>query len=149
MRMNSRNKKQHSNLKMFNDFMPRGTRQISLRATLGAQLHSEPTSTHASLPPHCFRQNQCEACPKAHGSAGPSGLDADDWRRLLSAFGQTSTNLCKLVAKFAKRLATCIIPPDDLIAYNGCRLVALDKFQLRPIGIGEVMRRITGRIIVD
>ena len=56
---------------------------------------------------------------KTHGSAGPSGLDADDRRRLLSAFGQTSTNLCKLVAKFAKRPATSIIPPDDLIAYNG------------------------------
>ena len=64
---------------------------------------------------------------KTHGSAGPSGLDADGWRRLLSAFGQTSTNLFKLVAKFAKRLATSIIPPDDLIADNGCRLVALDK----------------------
>ena len=87
---------------------------------------------------------------KTHGSAGPSGLDADDWRRLLSAFEQTSTNLCKLVAKFAKRLTTSIIPPHDLITYNGCRLVALDKCPgVRPIGIGEVMRRITGRIIVD
>ena len=87
---------------------------------------------------------------ETHGSAGPSGLDADDWRSLLSAFGQTSTNLCKLGVKFAKRLATSIIPPDYLIAYNGCRLVALDKFPgVIPIGIGEVMRRITGRIIVD
>ena len=87
---------------------------------------------------------------KTHGSAGPSSLDAHDWRRLLSAFGQTSTNLCKLVSKFAKRLATSIIPPEDLIAYNGCRLVTLDKCPgVRPIGIGEVMCRITGRIIVD
>ena len=87
---------------------------------------------------------------KTHGSAGPSGLDADDWRRPLSAFEQTSTNPCKLVAKFAKRLATSIIPPDDLIAYNGCRLVALDKCPgVRPIGIDEIMHRITGRIIVD
>ena len=86
---------------------------------------------------------------KTHGCAEPSGLDADDWRRLLSAFGQTSTNLCKLVAKFSKNLATSITPPDDLIAYNGCRLEALDKYPgVRPIGI-EVMRRITGRIIVD
>ena len=87
---------------------------------------------------------------KTHGSAGTSSLDADDWRRLLSAFGQTSTNLCKLFAKFSKSLATSILPPDNLIAYNGCRLVALDKCPgVRPIGIGEVLRRITGRIIVN
>ena len=86
---------------------------------------------------------------KTHGSAGPSGLDADDWRRLLSAFGQTSMNMCKLVAKFAKRLATSVILLDDLIAYIGCQLVALDKCPgLRPIVIGEVMRRITSHIIV-
>ena len=87
---------------------------------------------------------------KTHGSAAPSGLDADDWRRILSAFGQTSTNLCKLVAKFAKRLATSILPPDDLIAHNGCRLVALEKCPgVRHIGFGEVMRRINRRTIVD
>ena len=34
---------------------------------------------------------------KTHGSAGPSGLDADDSRRILSAFGQTSTNLSSLL----------------------------------------------------
>ena len=87
---------------------------------------------------------------KTQGSAGPSILDADDWHTLLFAFGQTSTNLCKLVAKFAERLAMSIIPPDKLIAYNGCRLVALDKCPgVRPIGISEILRRITGRIIVD
>ena len=52
---------------------------------------------------------------KTHGSGRPSSLDADDWRRLLSAFRQTSTNPCRLVAKIAKRMATSIIPPDDLI----------------------------------
>ena len=87
---------------------------------------------------------------KTHISAGPSTLDAADCRRLLSAFGETTTNLCKIVAKFSKRLAESIIPPDDLIADNGCRLVALDKCPgVGSIGIGEVMRCITGRIIVD
>ena len=50
------------------------------------------------------------------GSDGPSSLDADDWCRLLSAFGQTPRNLCQLVAKVAKRMALSIIPADDLIA---------------------------------
>ena len=52
---------------------------------------------------------------KTHGSSRPSGLDADDWFRSLSVFGQNFTNPCKLVAKITKRLATSIIPPDDLI----------------------------------
>ena len=87
---------------------------------------------------------------KTHVSAGPSSLNADDWRRLLSAFRQTSTKARKPVAKFARRLAKTIISPDDLIAYNGCRLVALDKCpDLRPFGIGEVMLCITGRTVVD
>ena len=87
---------------------------------------------------------------KTHGSAGTSSFEADDWRRLPSAFGHTSTTMCKLVAKFAKRPATSIISPDDLIAYNRCRLKTLDKRPVvRPNGTGEVMRHISGGIIVD
>ena len=80
---------------------------------------------------------------KTHGSA---------WRRLLSAFGQASTNLFKLVAKFVTKLATSIIPTDYLIAYNGSRLVALDKrssVSVQYFCIGEILHRITGRIIVN
>ena len=87
---------------------------------------------------------------KTHDIAWPSGLDADDWRRLLSAYGQTSTNLCNHVAKFAKRLTTSIAPADDLIAYNSCQLATLDKRPgVRPIGSGEVLSLITERIIVE
>ena len=187
MRMNSRNKQQHSDLKMFKDFMSRCKISNAIRVlsdehkggvlALTDLIDGRPVleilrDKHPEgqpLEPNRIQSEQPRTFPhhpavfdkisarlvrkharKTHGSAGPSGLDADDWRRLLSAFGQTSTNLCKLVAKFAKRPATSIIPPDDLIAYNGCRLVALDKCpDVGPIGIGEVMRRITGRIMVD
>ena len=87
---------------------------------------------------------------KTLGSAGSSGIDANDWRTPPSALRQTSTNLGKLAAMFAKRLATSITPPDDSIAYNCCRIVALDKCSgVRPFGIGEIMRRSTERIIVN
>ena len=166
MRMNSRNKKQHSDLKIFNDFMSRGkmsnaicvlsdehksgvlapTDLIDGRPVLENLRNKHPEGQ--PLEPNCVQSQHPRTLPyhpavfdkitarlvqkhamKTHGSAGPSSLDADDWRRLLSAFGQTSTNLCKLVAKFSKWLATSIIQPNAWIAYNGCRLVALDKCQ--------------------
>ena len=81
------------------------------------------------------------------GSHGPSGVDANDWRRWLSHFGQASTNLCKALAAFARRLATDQM--HDLNPYNACRLIPLDKNPgVRPIGVGEVIRRIIGRNIL-
>ena len=81
------------------------------------------------------------------GSHGPSCVDANDWRRWLSHFGQASTNLCKALAAFARRLATEQM--HDLTPYNACRLIPLDKNPgVRPIGVGEVIRRIIGRNIL-
>ena len=81
------------------------------------------------------------------GSHGPSSVDANDWRRWLSHFGQASTNLCKALAAFARRLATEQM--HDLTPYNACRLIPLDKNPgVRPIGVGEVIRRIIGRNIL-
>ena len=38
-------------------------------------------------------------------------------------------------------------PTSNLEAYLACRLVPLDKCPgLRPIGVGEVLRRITGKV---
>ena len=81
------------------------------------------------------------------GSHGPSGVDDKDWRMWLSHFGQASTNLCKALAAFARRLATEQM--HDLTPYNACRLIPLDKNPgVRPIGVGEVIRRIIGRNIL-
>ena len=35
---------------------------------------------------------------KTHGSHGPSGLDACEWRRILTHFNQTFIELCKTIA---------------------------------------------------
>ena len=81
------------------------------------------------------------------GSHGPSGVDANDWRRWLSHFDQASTNICKALAAFARRLATEQM--HDLTPYNACRLITLDKNPgVRPIGVGEVIRRIIRRNIL-
>ena len=85
---------------------------------------------------------------KLDGAAGPSGLDTDAWKRLLTSFKSASTELCDTLASVARRLSTCFVDPSGLSAFVACRLVALDKCPgLRPIGSGETVRRIIGKAI--
>ena len=86
------------------------------------------------------------AAMKINGSHDPSGLDAGEWRQLLT-YKSSSIDLCKTVSKLAIRVATEEL--NFLNSYNACRLIALGKCPgVRPVGIGEVFRRIMGRIIV-
>ena len=79
---------------------------------------------------------------KTHGSHDPSGLDACEWRRILTHLIQTSIELFKLIAKLFYTIASRAVPHENLTAYNSCRLILLDKnLGVRPIGIGEVLRR--------
>ena len=83
------------------------------------------------------------------GSAGPSGVDAMSWRRFCTAFGQKSNDLCSALAAFARRISTTFVDPSSLQAYTACRLIPLDKCPgVRPIGIGEVARRIIGKAVM-
>ena len=84
------------------------------------------------------------------GAAGPSGVDAMCWRRLCTAFGQKSNDLCSALAAVARRICTTYIDPSGLMAYTSCRLIPLDKCPgVRPIGIGEVVRRIIGKSVMQ
>ena len=86
---------------------------------------------------------------KTHGSHGPSGVDGNKWRRWFSNFNQSSTSLCRTVAQIAVRIATEEIDSEFLEPYNACRLIPLDKNpDVRPIGVGEVLRRIIGGSIL-
>ena len=83
------------------------------------------------------------------GAAGPSGLDALSWRRLCTAFGQKSNDLCAALAAVSRRISTTFIDPATLLAYTSCRLIPLDKCPgVRPIGVGEVVRRIIGKAVM-
>ena len=60
------------------------------------------------------------------GGSGPSGLNADGWRRLLTSreFGTSSTDLRKTFAQLIKRL--CIEELEtttSLDAFTACRLI--------------------------
>ena len=85
-----------------------------------------------------------------HGAAGPSGLDAKGWKNILSVskFGAAAKDLGDAVATLARKMAT-----EDcqfLEAITACRLIALNKNPgCRPVGVGEVLRRIIGKAVME
>ena len=127
-----------------------------------AQVAAEPTLAEGEIPyfdPVIFTNINEESIAKAalrtRGSAGPSGLDADQWRRKLISknYGSVGKDLRTAIAKMAQKLCTIELQEEHLVsleAYTASRLVPLEKEPagIRPIGIGEVLRRIIGKAIV-
>ena len=58
---------------------------------------------------------------RRHGSHGPSGLDADEWSRILTHFGQQSVEILRTIAKIAKKLATEGLYLELTEPYRACR----------------------------
>ena len=97
-----------------------------------------------------------KAALKTRGSAGPSGQDANGWRRMLISknYGKIGKDFRSSIAKMTRIMCTKEINEDNrnsLEAYIACRLIPLEKQPsgIRPIGIGEVLRRIIGKAIVS
>ena len=90
-------------------------------------------------------------CAAMHtqGSAGPSGLDSFAWRRLCSSFGSASYDLCSALGAVGRRLCSSLVNPQSISALVACRLIPLNKCPgVRPIGVGEVPRRIIAKAIL-
>ena len=84
------------------------------------------------------------------GSAGPSGLDISNWKRLCFSFSCASNDLCEAIALLCKRLCTEYVDPAGLEALVACRLIALEKCPgVCPIDVGECLRRPIERAIVQ
>ena len=50
---------------------------------------------------------------------------------------------------FGRKISTSYVDPSGLVAYTACRLIPLDKNPgVRPIGVGEVLRRIVGKAVM-
>ena len=89
---------------------------------------------------------------RTKGASGPSGLDADFWRRIVgsSVFGSASEDLCHAIALMARKLCSeDLVDLDSISTLMACRLIPLDKSPgIRPIGLGEVLRRIIGKAVM-
>ena len=97
------------------------------------------------------------AALKTRGAAGPSGLDADGWKRILVSknFGTIGKDLRTAIAKMTQTLCTQTLSTSperssSIDAYTANRLIPLLKAPsgIRPIGIGEVLRRIIGKAVI-
>ena len=120
-----------------------------LGSVLFGPLNDEiPESIYSEINGEMVRQ----AALRTKGSGGPSGVDANGFRRMLAckSFKQSSTRLCEAIATMTKTLCTQYIDPTTIEALIASRLIPLDKGEgaVRPIGVGEVIRRISAKCVM-
>ena len=125
-----------------------------------------------------------KAAAKVKGAHGPSGGDAENWKRQLCSFGPASVSMCDSIAAVTRRLCTTFLDPSITAALLANRLLPFNKPpkqkprvprvpgapespespeapdvdpnepvkppepDCRPIGVGEVLRRIIGKAVV-
>ena len=93
-----------------------------------------------------------------NGSGGPTLVDTDAWKHFICsrAYGKHSFHLAEAISALAKRLCSEQIHPDSMQQLTAGRLIPLDKgldkdgnIGIRPIGIGETLRRIIGKSVMS
>ncbi|XP_031551225.1 uncharacterized protein LOC116288561 [Actinia tenebrosa] len=90
------------------------------------------------------------AAMRTRGSAGPSGMDAELYRRVLCSknFNAEGKLLREEIVIMTRNLLKSSYHPILLESYTACRLIPLDKNPgIRPIGVGEVLWRIIGKTV--
>ena len=121
-----------------------------LSTTLPPPTMLNPIPTHPGLFDEISGLTILKAALSTDGSAGPSGVDSCLWRRMCCAFQKASSDLREALAGTARRICSSYVDPDPLKPLTANRLIALDKCPgVRPIGIGEVSRRIMSRAILS
>ena len=94
-----------------------------------------------------------DAALRTKGSGGPSGIDAAGVRRMVTckSFKTLSVKLCDALALLTRKLCTQYVDPVSIEGLMACRLITLDKGDgsVRPIGVGEVFRRIIAKCVVE
>ena len=93
----------------------------------------------------------CRTAVHIEGSAGPSGVDALEWRHSCASFRTASSDLCHSLALVVRPICTSLTDLEALHPLLNCRLIALDKNPaagVQPIGIGDTSRRIIAKAVL-
>ena len=98
-------------------------------ASEGALLSDAPTKIHPVKFDGINADYVRQAALKTKGGSGPSGLDSEGWRRILTSkqFGQYSTDLCTSIAEMTKLLCAETHSPKSLEPLLASRLIPLNK----------------------
>ena len=135
-------------IKMLNDKHPKGEDEQQDMILKGPIKYIDPI-IFEELTPDLIKKTAFHL----NGSAGPSNLDSDQWRAILgsSKYGQIGLDLAESLSRMAKILCIEQIKDhDSLDPLMACRLIPLNKNPgLRPIGIGECIRRIIGKAVTN
>ena len=122
--------------------------EARLGSLLFGTVHDVPDSIYQHINGEMVR----DAALRTKGSGGPSGVDANGFRRILASksFKKSGTDLCVAIAAMARRLCTEFIDPLGIEEILANRHISLDKGEVtvRPIGVGEVIRRIMGKCVM-
>ena len=92
------------------------------------------------------------AAIKTKVDSGPFSMDADGWWRILASnsFSAANSDLWKAFANAVEWLCTDLIETQTIKTFLSCRLIPLDKnLGFSSIGVGKVLRRIAGKVIVS
>ena len=118
-------------------------------------LQGIPPEVHPVIFENLGAKRIYSAALRTHGSSGPSSLDANNLKKLFCSkkHNRASELLCESLAALGRRICTKFVDPKSLESYIACRAIALNKNDgkggIRPIGIGEIIRRVLGKAIAQ
>ena len=118
---------------------------------LGSLLFGPVDEVHESAYNEITGEMIREAALRTKGAGGSSNVDANGFQRILASksFKKSASYLCDALATLTHRLCTEYIDPATIEPILASRLIPLDKGngEVRPIGVGEVIRRIIGKCV--
>ncbi|XP_032218340.2 uncharacterized protein LOC116601539 [Nematostella vectensis] len=120
-------------------------------AKLGSLLFGPAEDVHESIYSEITGGMIREAALRTKGAGGPSNVDVHGFQRILASksFKKSSSDLCDALTLLTRHLSTEYTDPMTIEPILASRLIPLDKgkSEVRPIGVGEVLRRIIGKCV--